>query len=74
MDSVNSVYSFGLFPRAPRFLLQRIAGSGYGIDRANRSYHRHRHRDRHRDRHRHRHRHDDMGRRMLIRTTNSHIF
>ena len=31
MDAVNSVHSFGLFPRAPRFLLQRIAGSVYEI-------------------------------------------
>ena len=28
---MNSVHSFGLFPRAPRFLPQRIAGSGYEI-------------------------------------------
>ena len=28
MDAGNSVHSFGLFPRAPRFLPQRIAGSG----------------------------------------------
>ena len=31
---MNSVHSFGLFPRAPRFLPQRIAGSGYEIDLA----------------------------------------
>ena len=29
MDAVNSVHSFGLFLRAPQFLSQRIAGSGY---------------------------------------------
>ena len=28
---MNSVHSFGLFPRAPQFLPQRIAGSGYEI-------------------------------------------
>ena len=28
---MNSVHSFGLFPRASRFLPQRIAGSGYEI-------------------------------------------
>ena len=32
MNAVNSVHSFGLFPRAPRFLPQRIAGSGYEIE------------------------------------------
>ena len=29
---MNSVHSFGLFPRAPQFLPQRIAGSSYEID------------------------------------------
>ena len=28
---MNSVHSFGLFPKASRFLPQRIAGSGYEI-------------------------------------------
>ena len=28
---MNSVHSFGLFPRAPRFLQQRITSSGYEI-------------------------------------------
>ena len=32
MNAVNSVHSFGLFPRPPRFLPQRIAGSGYEIE------------------------------------------
>ena len=32
MHAVNSVHSFVLFPRAPRFLPQSIAGSGYETD------------------------------------------
>ena len=31
MECSDSMHSFGLFPRAPRFLPQRIAGSGYEI-------------------------------------------
>ena len=31
MDALNSVYSFGLFPRAPRFFPQKIAGSCHEI-------------------------------------------
>ena len=31
MEAENSVHSFGLFPKASRFLLQRISCSGYEI-------------------------------------------